>query len=181
MSGSKGRHTHYNLRIANRICEHIASGRSLKEALAKEPLSPSVTMIFRWLDSYPAFREKYERARLMQADVHADTMMEMAEEVLKNPQKASAYRVASDILQWQASMRNPKVYGSKVTVENKAPAMNAAQVKAEIAALEKELNVDTESTRKSRDADEKPAAQPSPNPEDSYIPSVFDKPIGPLQ
>lgn len=177
----------YNSRIANRICEYLASGMSLKKALAKEPYGPSVMTIYRWLDGYPTFREKYERARLLQADVHADTMMDMAADVLENPQKASAYRVASDILQWQASMRNPKLYGSKVTVESKAAPLNPEQVKAEIKRLEEELNVDTDSTFKSRDADTTAKNLPSPNPESAsaelsqYPPSLFDATVGTVQ
>ena len=175
---------HYNTRVANRICENLAMGDSLKTALEKDILAPTVQTIYRWLDQYPLFREKYERARLLQADIHADTMMDMAKDVIKNPQKASAYRVASDILQWQAAMRNPKMYGSKVTVESKAAPMSAAQVKAEIALLEKELNVDTESTRKSRDAEDQPVAPPDPIVDDEPLqlkPSLFDRPVGPVQ
>jgi hypothetical protein len=157
-------------------------GDSLKTALMKDVLAPTVQTVYRWLDQYPSFREKYERARLLQADIHADTMMEMAADVLKNPQKASAYRVAADILQWQASMRNPKMYGNKVTVESKAPPMNPSQIKAEIAALEKELNVDAGSTIKSRDA--AGAEHPDPIVDDEPLklrPSLFDKPAGTVQ
>lgn len=185
MSRPKGSKAHYNSRVANRICENLAMGDSLKTALEKDVLAPTVQTIYRWLDMYPAFREKYERARLLQADVHADTMMDMARDVVKNPQKASAYRVAADILQWQAAMRNPKMYGSKVTVESKAAPMNAAQIKAEIAVLEKELNVDSAITNKSRDAAERmPAAQPDPIVDDEPLqlkPSLFDRPVGPVQ
>lgn len=185
--GTKPKHiarAHYTTRIANRICENIAMGDSVKKALDKEPLGPTCMTFWRWLDMYPAFREKYERARIMQADMHADTMMDMAERVLANPRNASAFRVAADILQWQASMRNPKLYGSRVTVESKAPVMNADELKKEIAALEKELNVDTTSTRRSRDLNHEdvPAAQPDPNSDiENPKPSLFDETIGPMQ
>jgi hypothetical protein len=73
-----------------------------------------------------------------------------------------------------------------VTVDSTKPPLNPTQIKAEIAALEKELNVDTLATNKSRDAEEngKPAAPPSPIVDDEPLqlrPSLFDKPVGPLQ
>lgn len=162
MPGKRGK-GHYTARIAARICEHIALGMTIKASLAKEPLGPSLMVFWKWLDEYPEFREKYERARLLQADMHADTMMAMAEEVLVNPHKASAFRVAVDILQWQASMRNPKMYGSKLSIETKGEKIiDPVKLKAEIAALEKELNVDKESTARSRDLNHA-ETQPSPN------------------
>lgn len=181
----RGKACHYTVRIANRICENIACGDSVKKALDKEPLGPTMNMFWRWLDEYPAFREKYERARIMQADFHADTMMDMAEKVLANPRNASAYRVAADILQWQASMRNPKLYGHKVEVENKAPVMDGDKLKKEIAALEKELNVSKQTTREkdldhTKPKEDVPAAQPDPIA-DPLRPSLFDETIGRLQ
>jgi hypothetical protein len=140
IKGSK-RKAHYTVRIANRICEYIALGDTIKAALAKEPLGPSLTLFWRWLDEYPEFREKYERARQMQADVHADRILEMAAEVVANPRIAPAYRVASDILKWQAEIRDPKKYGQKVQHELKAPPLKPEDLKAEIKRLEDELGV----------------------------------------
>jgi len=135
-----GRKAKYTTRIAKRICEHIALGATLHQALAKEPLGPSVPMFWRWLDEYPEFREMYERARVLQADLMCDTIMVMAENVLKQPRFAAAYKVAADILKWQAEIRNPARYGSKVTVEHKAT-LDPAKMKKEIMQLEKELGL----------------------------------------
>ncbi len=179
MSRPKGHKAYYNARVANRICEGIAEGLSLKKVLDREPLGPNMMSIYRWLDEHPAFREKYDRARMLQADVDADAMRDLAIKVIEQPKMSSAIRVAADILQWQASMRNPRLYGNKVTVESKNTTLKPAEVKAEIERLEKELNVDSESTAKSRDASERePAAQPDPI---VLEPSLYDAPVGPLQ
>lgn len=135
-----GRKAHYTTRIAKRLCEHIALGATLQQALQKEPLGPSVPVFWRWLDEYPEFREMYERARILQADLMADTIMTMAENVLKQPKFAPAYKVASDILKWQAEIRNPARYGQKVQVEHKAT-LDPAKLKGEIHQLEKELGL----------------------------------------
>lgn len=135
------RKAHYTPRIADRICEHIALGETIKAALAAEPLGPNLPTFWKWLDEFPEFREKYERARQMQADIHADRILEMARDVIANPRIAPAYKVASDILKWQAEIRDPKKYGQKVQHELKAPPLKPDDLKAEIKRLEEELGV----------------------------------------
>lgn len=119
-------------------------GETIKAALAKEPLAPNLPTFWKWLDEFPEFREKYERARQMQADIHADRILEMAADVIANPRVAAAYKVASDILKWQAEIRDPKKYGQKVQHELKAPPLKPDDLKAEIKRLEEELGVTNE-------------------------------------
>lgn len=135
-----GRKAHYTTRIAKRLCEHIALGDTLQKALAREPLGPNITMFWRWLDEYPEFREMHERARMLQAELVADSIMEMAENVLRNPKFAPAYKVAADILKWQAEVRNPARYGAKVQLQHVVP-LDSVKMKAEIVQLEKELGL----------------------------------------
>lgn len=135
-----GRRAHYTTRIAKKLCEHIALGASLKEALEMEPLGPAMTTFWRWLDEYPEFREMYERARTLQADLLSDKMLEMAADVLRQPKMAPAYRIAADILKWHAEIKNPGRYGAKVQIEHKR-VLDPAKMKAEIKQLEKELGM----------------------------------------
>lgn len=132
---------HYTPRTGSLICEQIALGKTLNEALKIVGyLAPSIPTFWRWIDEHDDFRERYERARMLQADTHADRMLEMAAEVVAKPSAAAAYRVACDILKWQASIRNRRVYGDKSTEEAKKP-MNAAEIKKEITRLENELGI----------------------------------------
>lgn len=135
-----GRKAHYTTRIAKRICEHIALGATLQKALAKEPLGPSVPVFWRWLDEYPEFALMYERARMLQADLVSDTILDMAAEVLDNPKFAPAYKVAADILKWHAEVNNPARYGQKVQVQHSAP-LDPAKMRREIAQLEQDLGL----------------------------------------
>jgi hypothetical protein len=132
---------HYTPRIAARICEHIAMGATLKDALEKEPLGPSMLIFWRWLDEYPEFSAKYEQARRLQADLLADTVQSMALAVLENPKFAPAYKVASDILKWQAEVRNPGKYGPKNTLKIETPRKSLREMRDEIKLLESELNI----------------------------------------
>lgn len=138
---AKDRKAHYTIRIADRICEAIALGSTIKAALEAEPLGPSLATFWKWLDEYGEFREKYERARQLQADMHADDMLQCARDAVKFPKNAPAYRVAADILKWQAEIRDSKKYGTKVQHELKAPPLKPDDLRAEIARLEAELGV----------------------------------------
>lgn len=132
---------HYVPRTANMICEQIAMGKSLKQALELIGyVAPRIQSVWRWLDEHPEFREKYDRARQMQADTLADEMLELREQVIKNPKAASAYKVSGDIIKWQAEVRNRGVYGAKGESAAKKP-MDPAKIKAEIERLQKELGV----------------------------------------
>jgi hypothetical protein len=137
------RKAHYTVRIADMICEYIAEGRTLEKALAKVgPLGPStVTTVYRWLDLYPEFREKYERARQLQADIDADTIRDLAEEVLKKPREANAFRVSADLLKWQAEVRNPGKYGKSMDDKGKNKPMDPSKIREEIKRLESELGI----------------------------------------
>ena len=135
------RRAHYCVRIANSICEHIALGNSLRQALEKTgPLAPAMATLWRWLDEFPEFRVKYERARQMQGDMLADEMLEMAQEVIKRPALASAIRVAADILQWQAGIRDSK-YNSKTVRQETKAIMPPEELRKEIKRLEAEIGV----------------------------------------
>lgn len=136
------RKSHYTPRVADDICTKIALGKTLKQALAEIGiLAPGVETVWSWQDTMPDFAAKMERARQFSADGHADMMLEMADEALRNPSKAAAIRVASDILKWQAEIRNQKKYGTKVQHEIPAKALSPAELRAEIRALEAELGV----------------------------------------
>jgi hypothetical protein len=135
------RAAHYATRIAKDICKYIAMGKTLEEALEEVGyLAPTMPTVWRWLDEYPEFRDMYERARTLQADVHADQMLKLSREVMTKPTAAAAYRVAIDVLKWQAEVRNRNKYSTKGSEEQKRP-MDANKIRAEIARLEKELGV----------------------------------------
>jgi len=70
----------YTKAIANKICQHIASGKSLR-SFCKIKGTPSMSMVMRWLfdDDKAEFREQYARAREAQAEVWADEIIDIAD------------------------------------------------------------------------------------------------------
>lgn len=172
------RRAHYCVRVANSICEKIALGFSLRGALDEVgPLAPSMPTLWRWLDEYPEFRTKYERARQMQGDVLADEILDMAKLVIDKPSLASAVRVASDILMWQAGIRDTK-YNTKAVQEVKHKALPIDVMQKEILRLEADLGVkaapgmDTAKRHKKEDKVDEPAPAPTSDDHASADPAI---------
>lgn len=134
---------HYVARTANEICRYIALGNTLEEALKKVGyLAPSIERVWVWIDEHQDFRDKYERARQLQADMHADRMLTFVDKVIDGSGPAPArYKVAMEILRWQAEVRNREKYGSKSTDPGKNKPLDPAKIRAEIKRLETELGV----------------------------------------
>src|SRR5258708_26895403 len=72
-----GRPTKYNPDLATRFCEEIVRGASVNELCAREEF-PSDCTIYRWFHENEDFREKYLRARELQADFLADEVIPVA-------------------------------------------------------------------------------------------------------
>ena len=78
------------------------------------PGMPDYSTVMRWLDKWPEFREIYARARDKQADFYADEVADLGRQVLINPKDSNAYRVAGDLLKWQAMIRAPRRYSERM-------------------------------------------------------------------
>src|SRR5260370_27191793 len=69
-----GRPTKYSEELTTRFCEEIVKGRSVNELCATDEF-PSQQTIYRWFRENEDFREKYSRARELQADILADEVI----------------------------------------------------------------------------------------------------------
>lgn len=139
MGTKRGR---YVKRSGDIICEQIALGHTLKYAIETLGyLAPSIPQFWKWIDNYPEFREQYERARQLAADVQADKVLELSQEVLEKPRNANAFKVAIDVLKWQAEVRNTERYGKRQAIQVKREKLDPAKLRAEIKRLESELGV----------------------------------------
>lgn len=104
------RPTDYTEALADTICERISIGESLKH-ITDEDGMPSRVSVHAWLIKYPAFLNKYEAARDMQADVYADEMDDIAHDPTIDTQRA---RLIIDTRKWTSSKLKPKKYGDKL-------------------------------------------------------------------
>ena len=102
----------YSQELANKICEQIANGKSLR-AVCRGKNIPDTRTVRRWLQDNEEFRLQYAQAREDQADFHADELIAIAD----TEKDANRARVRIDARKWVASKLRPKVYGERVTAE----------------------------------------------------------------
>jgi hypothetical protein len=108
-----GRPTKYSEELTTRFCEEIVKGRS----------------IYRWFRENEDFREKYSRARELQADILADEVIPIVngERPVLNklddgttlPNLDTAVRVSRDMgrakyFAWKAGRMSPRKWGEQV-------------------------------------------------------------------
>ena len=126
-----GRPSEYNETIANSICDEIAIGRSVIQ-ICQDPDFPAERTVYRWLENFAEFRQKYARAREFQAEHYASEIISLADtpvEARKVVIKADGSeeitigdavdrtRLQVDARKWYASKVAPKVYGDSHTVK----------------------------------------------------------------
>jgi hypothetical protein len=133
-----GRTSGYTPEIGEKICEGIASGKSLRRVCQEDGM-PTTSMVCRWLlsEKYEDFREQYARARRIQYERLADELFDIAddgsndwmtiqrgkEEIeVANHEHINRSRLRVDTRKWFLSKVLPKIYGDKVEVSNSGKA-----------------------------------------------------------
>lgn len=116
-----GRPSSYSDATAAIICARLAEGEPLR-AICADPGMPATASIFRWLEGNEAFRERYARAREVQAHTIAERgFMEAMSAGGPDGLDAQSARIRFDAARWLAGKLAPKVYGDKVTQEHTGP------------------------------------------------------------
>lgn len=105
-----GRPTLYTVEIADKICDDLIEGNSLR-TICSQPGHPNRSTVMRWLDEQPDFAAKHARARLLQADYMDDKILDTADAC--TIETANADRVKIGAYQWRAERLEPKKYGAR--------------------------------------------------------------------
>lgn len=121
-----GRPSHYNIQIADEICNALASSEKGLIQLCKEnPHWPERANIYIWMRKHPEFRLKYTAAKEEQIEVSVDYMQDLAnephtyiDEQGNTRVDVSMLRVKIDVFKWQASKLKPKKYGDAQNLNN---------------------------------------------------------------
>jgi len=100
----------YNEKIVDDICGLLAEGNSLVSICERSEM-PGYSTVMVWVNKYPEFREKYARAREVQSDYMADSVVVIADK--STPDTVQVDRLRIDSRKWYASKLNPKKYGDK--------------------------------------------------------------------
>lgn len=101
----------YSEEIAERICDGLMDGRSMRQ-ICEDDGMPHRSTVLRWMAENEAFAAKCAHARELQADLMDDKILEVAEAC--TPASAPADKVKIAAYQWRASKLAPKKYGDKV-------------------------------------------------------------------
>jgi len=128
-----GRPSKYSEKIAEKICEEIATSSNGLHKIAKRQ-GVTIRSVMRWLEEHEAFRHNYIRAREIQGDLMASKVIEAAEKC-RNGKKTKVSetkdgtfiettigdmversRLQVDAYKWLASKLAPKKYGDKLDV-----------------------------------------------------------------
>jgi transposase len=109
----------FSQEVADRVCERLAQGHSLRQAAEAEGVHNSTVM--QWARDNDAFAKQYARAREIGYDLDFEQLEELAAE--PPPQTASGStdagwvqwkRLQIDTKKWALSKKAPKKYGDKV-------------------------------------------------------------------
>lgn len=113
-----GRPSIYTEAIADRICEELASGKSLL-SICKDESFPCESAVRAWaLDNREGFYAKYARARDIGIEVMADELVEIADtkDVMGRYDNVERSKLRVDTRKWLLSKIVPKKYGDRTVL-----------------------------------------------------------------
>ncbi len=108
-----GRPSLFTAELAAAICERISLGESLRSICRDEGMPEKLTVL-RWLSQDDQFCAQYARARDLQADTHAEDIVDISD---TEPDPAKA-RVRIDARKWFASKVAAKKYGDATLLKH---------------------------------------------------------------
>ena len=113
---SKVTETRYTPEFAEKVCERMAEGASLREVCRDNGMPES--SVRQWVrDDRDGFAARYQAARALQAESWSDQIIEIGNREDLDPQDK---RVRCDNLKWLMSKLLPKRYGDRLLVAGDA-------------------------------------------------------------
>lgn len=132
-----GRPSGYSQELADRICERLAQGESLRSVCRDDDM-PAISSIFKWMREHEEFSKHYARAKEESADAMAEDILEIADNEVEQPLIVDGIpfqvdgklvmvkdnvsvqhaKLRVDTRKWLMAKMKPKRYGEKVTNEH---------------------------------------------------------------
>lgn len=149
----KGRPTDYSIELGERVCEMVASNPvGLNTIMSLYDDFPHPSTIYTWHTKHPDFREKYLKAKGLQAILKVQEIDELLDCPLLfikdamgqdriDPPSASMRIARANNRKWEAARLAPKIYAEK---KEEAETQNVESQKA----LEHEKNLEEEYKKK---------------------------------
>lgn len=142
------RSSEYTEEIGDMICEALSTEVVALKTLCQREDFPSQSVVYKWLNIYPSFVEKYTRAREAQADLMAEQILEIADATendtvvgengeYPNHEWINRSKLRVDARKWLCSKILPKKYGDRVDVTSKDDKINNITPEALVAIADK--------------------------------------------
>lgn len=164
-----GRPSAYTQKLADYICEELASGRTLRDVCRDDSL-PSEMTVRRWaLQNYNGFSSQYDEARKIGYLSMADELFEIADDgsndwMIKNEPENPGYaingehvsrsRLRLDTRKWALAKALPKIFGDKTVVVGDENSPVHVKQTIDAAALSDETLAELMNARRSAKPDE---------------------------
>lgn len=107
--------------VVERICNAIAGGTLVKDAVSQEGLRRET--FWRWLAADAEFRQLFNEARISQAHALAEEAIEIADAPVRDHADAVRARTRVDVRKWFVAKLAPRIYGEKLQVEQEQRAI----------------------------------------------------------
>lgn len=123
-----GRPELYTQELADRVCQKIAEGYSMRTVCKPEDM-PSIAVVFSWFRKYPGFQEQYARATEERTEAMSEDILDIADDgsndlmtiqkgnhsyEIENKEVTNRSRLRVDTRKWLMAKMKPKKYGDKV-------------------------------------------------------------------
>ena len=119
----RGRPEEYTEELANRICEKITQGMSLKSTVEQDEDLPSLQTIYSWLSKHNNFLDNYTQATQNRTEAQLEELNRLGDIAIQEASNTGdkranavvqAYKLKADNMKWVMSKMKPKKYGDKL-------------------------------------------------------------------
>lgn len=120
----EGRPTIFTQELADKICEQIILGKSLK-SICEATDMPNASSVFKWIGENDEFSKKYAYACQERSEAMLEEILDISDEGIdvikqgaekKSGALAQIVRLKVDTRKWYMSKMKPKKYGDKLDV-----------------------------------------------------------------
>lgn len=132
-----GRPSIYSQGLADKVCEKIAEGYSMRSVCAFEGL-PSISTVFKWIRENKEFAQQYARATEERTEAMSEEILDIADDgsndfmvitkgkgsyEVENKEVTNRSRLRVDTRKWLMSKMKPKKYGDKLDLTSDGKAL----------------------------------------------------------
>lgn len=137
-----GRPSIFTQELADKVCERIAEGYSMRTVCAPEGM-PSISTLFKWIREIPGFTQQYARATEERTEAMSEDILDIADDgsndlmtiqkgnqsyEIENKEVTNRSRLRVDTRKWLMSKMKPKKYGDKVDVTSDGKAIQGNNI-----------------------------------------------------